>query len=222
VTRVRSASPRTLAWLAAAIGVVAALVFLVAVMSNSDYRRTGTNSAGVPIHLTVQPGVQTCQSGEFVPKGSGFVVPAIIGSPVSVRVYDASRKLVATERARPPASGLTRIPLSRTIPRDIENGTVCLRNAGSAPLAVYGDYVPPNRPGAANAPVVNGVGSSVIRLDWYTPRRESWWAQTSRIADRFALVKAPFLGPWAFWAALAALLGISVAAIVRAVREASP
>jgi hypothetical protein len=222
VTRLRSASPRTLAIIAAVAGTVAALAFFVSVMSDSDYRRTGTNAANLPIHLEVPAGHRTCQLHEFVPAKSGAVAPAIVGGPVAATVSSGGRQVAAGRLPARSYAGLTRVPLTPVIPRDLADATVCLVNLGTRPLAVYGDYVPPGRLGVASAPSSGGVDSTVMRLDWYTPRRESWWAGVSRIADRFALVKAPFLGPWAFWAALAVLLGISVAAVFRAVREAAP
>jgi hypothetical protein len=84
---------------------------------------------------------------------------------------------------------------------------------------LYGDVVGPGREGYAAG---NATSSAILRIDWYGAHRESWWHVLGSIAGRFPLFKAPFLGPWAFWAVLAVLLGLSLAAVARVVRGVEP
>jgi hypothetical protein len=96
---------------------------------------------------------------------------------------------------------------------------VCFTNRSHAVVNFYGD-VTSSPAQAVRAPsTVDGVPTE-IRLDWFTRGVQTHWQELGRIAQRFPLVKAGFLGPWAFWLSCAVLLILSLAAAARIVREA--
>lgn len=215
-------SSRRLAVAAAAATAVIALVVFLVVMSQSDYRRTWTNSVVVPAHAALPPGGRFCQAGELVPAGSRFAAPWVgghagaPGGPATVTVSAGGRTLV---RGRSPASyptGITRFALDHEVRSDLRDVTVCFTNRSARVLNVYGD--PTTEPRVSVPRYGDGV-RVLARLDWYGGRK-TWWQTAGMIADRFPLTKAAFLGPWAMWACLVALLALGIAAVVRVVREA--
>jgi hypothetical protein len=218
-----SASPRTLVLIAVLLGVLVAAFVFLRVMSHSNYRLTGTNSVGLPIHVEVAPGEELCAPHVFVPADSGAVAPwaggpnGAPGGPVSVRVLDGRRVVASGHSPASYPTGVTRFPLVRTVEHDVPDAQVCFTNRSKAPVNFYGDFVGPGMESKATG---NASASAILRIDWYTADRRSWWDVTPWIADRFPLLKAPFLGAWSFWLALAVVLGISAAAVARVVREA--
>jgi hypothetical protein len=218
-------SRRLLAVVAALAAAAVALIVFLVVMSHSEPRRTGTNSALLPTHAVIPPGRQLCDTRVDVPAGSGAAAPwaggyaGAHGPPATVTISSGGR-LIATGRSPTSyATGIVLLRLDRTIERELIDARVCFRNRGRKLLNLYGDFSPGNR--HVSAPVYADGVPVTIRLDWYGPDSRSWWDMAGTIADRFPLMKAGFLGPWALWVSLVALLAISVAAVVRVVREAA-
>lgn len=205
------------------LGAVVAVAGFVKVMSHEAYRRTGTNAAPAAVTLTIAPSASVCQGGEFVPAGSGSIAPwvgGVNGAPgaeLSALVTEGGRTVASGRLPRGYVRGVTRIPLRAAVPRDYENATVCFKNESPAPVNFFGDFVAPGKHGA-----VAPGGPANLRLDWFAPKPQTWWGTVNRIAERFPLVKASFLGPWSFWVALAILLAVSATAVTRVVREAKP
>jgi len=224
LSRLRSLSPRTLAILATALTAIVALGVFGRVMARDGYRRTGTNSLEVPTHAIVPPGKRLCQFGEWVPKGTGAVNPWVggvngkSGGLMTVTVSEGGR-VVAGGRSRPAyTTGLNRFKLDRTIDHDVRDATVCFTNRSQVTAFMYGQVANGARP--AQAPAYQDGVPTLVRIDYFTGRAVSWWWDLGRIAHRFPLTKAGFLGPWSFWASMAALLLLIGAAAVRIVREA--
>jgi hypothetical protein len=221
MTRRAGVSNRTLVLIAALVGVLLAAVVFLRVMSHERYRLTGTNSVNVPLHVEVAPREELCAPHVFVPAESGSVAPwaggaaGAPGGPVSIRVLDGSRVVATGRSPQSYPTGVTRFPLARTVERAVPDASVCFTNRSHAQLNLYGDYV---GPGMESKAAANATASSILRIDWFTPDRRTWWDVTPWIADRFPLYKAGFMGVWTFWLALAALAALSVAAVVRVVR----
>lgn len=216
-------SSRAIAIAAAAGAAVIALVVFLSVMSDSAPRRTGTNSGLVPTHAIVPPKLRFCQRREVVPAGTGAVAPWVggyagaHGPPADARIY-AGGRLIATGHSPPTyPTGITLFKLDRTVERETPGATVCFVNRGRRVLNVYGDFTSSHR---VSAPAYADNRRVVARLDWYEPGSQTWWDTLGTIARRFPLVKAGFLGSWSMWAAVVAMLVLSVAAVVRVVREA--
>ena len=227
MTRLRTTSPSVLAAMAAVLTAAVAAVAFVIVMSQSDYRRTGTNSLVVPTHAEIPRGKSLCQDDEYIPAGSRWVAPwaggpnGADGGLVDVRIT-VGGELLATGRSpeRYP-TGITRFRLDRTIERDVKGATVCFRNRDSLgrQLFLYGEYAPVGTSGA-RAPAFYQGQPAVMRLDWYGERRKTWWHAADVIARRFHLVKAGVVGAPAMWLALATILLVSAFALWRVVAEA--
>ena len=224
MSRLRSASPRTLAAIATALAAaVAAAVFLV-VMADDDLRRTGTNSLVVPSHVVVEPGEELCQPNELVPAGSRYAAPWVGGAMgadgglVAVTISSDDR---VVGRGRSPESyptGITPIRLDRTVRDELFPATVCFRNESARTLLMYGIPAPP---GGLAAQTSDG-SSHLVRLDWFGEKSQSWWSYVGAIAERFPMQKAGFLGEWSFWLALVGAVALACVAVVRVLREARP
>ena len=219
-------SPRALAVVAAAVVAVIALLFLVRTLHRDGYRRVGTNLHDVPTHAIVPKGKRLCQSGEWVPQGTGAVYPWVGGEDgkpgglMSVTVSSPGGRVLATgHSAASFPTGLNRFPLNHTIDHDVRNAKLCFTNHGFATAFMYGS-VAQGATQPAQAPSFQDNVPSVIRLDYYAPGVTSYWSQLGRIAKRFPLTKAGFLGPWSFWACFVVLFGLVAAAAIRIVREA--
>jgi hypothetical protein len=220
------ASPRALAILAAVgVGLIA-LLFLARTLHREGYRRIGTNIYDVPTHAIVPPGKRLCQPGEWVPHGTGAVYPWVGGENgkpgglMTLTVSAPGGQVLATGRSSPTfPTGLNRFKLDRTIDHDVRGATLCFTNRSHETAFMYGS---PASGGIkpAQAPAYQDGVPAAIRLDYYAPGVVSYWSQLGRIADRFPLTKAGFLGPWSFWVCMVVLLGLAAAAAVRIVREA--
>jgi hypothetical protein len=222
MSRLRSLSPRAIAAIAAAAGLAAVLLVFVKVMSHSDYRETGTNSVVDPTHAEVRPGQRICAAHQFAPAESGSVAPWAggphggPGGPLEITVSSRGRTVATARSPESYPTGINRFTLRPVIAHDVPEATVCFRNLSHKAINLYGDWVPPGREQDRSY----AGGQALVRLDWYTPDRRPWWRVVPWVADRFPLLKAEFLGPWAFWVAVGLLVGLSLAAIARAVREA--
>jgi hypothetical protein len=214
-----SLSPRALALLAALLTAAVVVAGFVVVMSQSEPRRAGTNSILGPSHAIVPPGGELCQT-DRVPAGSGAVAPRVVPeAPAGVTAtVERDGQPIARGRAGRVVNGATLFGFDRPIDRELQTATICFQNGGDATLRVYGD-IATGGPGASAPQFANGV-PVLVRLDWYRPGSETGWQLMSDVADRNALLKAPFLGPWALWVALAVLLGLSAAGVALVLREA--
>jgi len=215
-------SEQTLKRTAAVAGTAVAVVFFIAVMTDSDYRRTGTNSLVVPAHAVVGPGQRLCQGNELIPARSGHVAPWVggregsPGGPATVTIETAGGVVARGRSPERYPTGITRFRLDRTVPEEIFPATVCFTNRASEPLLMYGIPAPSGAP-----PVETPDGSgTVVRLDWFGAERQSWFGFVGSIAERFPRMKAGFLGEWAFWLVIGAALGLGGAAVARVLREA--
>ena len=220
------ASPRALAVVAAAAVALIALLFLARTLHREGYRRVGSNIYDVPTHAIVPPGKRLCQPGEWVPHGTGAVYPwvgGVDGKPgglMTLTVSSSSGQVLATGRSSATfPTGLNRFQLDRTIKHDVRNAQLCFTNRSHVTEFMYGSAATGGiKP--AQAPAYQDGVPSAIRLDYYAPGVVSYWSQLGRIADRFPLTKAGFLGPWSFWLCFVVLFGLAAAAAIRIVREA--
>jgi hypothetical protein len=223
---VRSRLGRRPALLGALAVLLVALIAFGVIMSRSDLRRTGTNSHVFPTYVDVPPKGEVCAPHQYVPAGSGQVQllmgtkGAQRGGPLDVSVR-RGRRILSSGRSRAGYGDEAVVTKITTIAHALDGASVCARNTGSTVVEVYGDFLPAGDP-AETVTSFSDPQPVVPRIDWFAPEPHSWWWTIGRVADRFGLVKPPFFGSWTFWLALAALLGISVAAIRLVVREPAP
>jgi hypothetical protein len=204
--------------IAIGIGLAAVLAALAAVVSVPHVRENGTNSRVTVsgAQLEVPGGGRRCQRAEFIPaqsRGLRVYMNAFggTGGPVEVTISAGGRVEGATlPRPRRDGPVSVRIP---EVPRDAV-GTVCFANRGTRRVALAGDLTEyhPDRPRRSDP-------REDVRLDWLREERTSLLSFAPVAARRFALFKAGWIGPWTFYALLAATLGLGAAALV-AVRRA--
>jgi hypothetical protein len=204
--------------IAVAVGALLAVGALVAVLSKHEQRLAGTNSlvefSGVA--LPVEAGGERCDPGQHVPADAAAVrvyagTFGRQGGPVSISVRSAGRQVSAGRAPGGyPDNTRLRVPIAR-IGRNLYDATVCLRNRGTKPLRFAGNLTP--QTGGKRA------GREAIRLDWLLPGHPTAWSLSPRVARRFALSKASFVGPWTLWVVFALLGAVGACAVALAVRR---
>lgn len=202
--------------LAVAVGMLLVVGMLVAVLGDSRPRLAATNSkvAASRVAIPVLPGEQRCQGGEFVPRESAKIrlYPGFPrggpGQPLVVSILDDLGRLVgqANVQGGYPAGRLD-VAIPRP-PRDLAPASFCLHNTGQQPVTFAGNLTAAS-PEALPGP--NGPGArqtDEVRVDYFREGRESWLQLAPEIAQRFALFKPFFFGPWLMWATLAVVVGV--------------
>lgn len=181
---------------------------------------------------TLAPGQQACQRPIDVPQDGGFDGIAVPLGTFHRPGPSIEATVVAVPGRRPLARGtlaagypdvgtreLERIPVAPAVPEG-SRIAVCLRNTGTARVAIYGNgdvatsgstLLNDSRPAAADASLS------------FTRASRSDLSLFGVSADRAALFKAGWVGPWTFWL-LAALIALGVPvllafALARAGRE---
>lgn len=193
--------------LALVVGALLVVAMLVTVLTDRRTRLAATNSrvAISGIALTVPPGEQHCQGGEFVPRATAnlrlyvgtFDRPS--GPPLEISIRDAGGKLLSSRQipgVYPPGALEPEVDKPRG---DVEAASVCVRNLGSAPVAFAGNLTP------ATPELRPAVGEG-IRVDYLRAGKESWLDLAPEIARRFQRFKPSFFGAWTMWAFFAAIL----------------
>jgi hypothetical protein len=213
-------------------------VLLFAVVGDPRPRLAATNSRVLAsgVALTVPPGQERCEQGQFVPAET-TVLRVYAGSdrgaegePLQLSIADAGTGEVVYRRRVDGGypSGPLDVPV-RPPGRDLDNGEVCIENLGAGAMAFAGNRtregavvpaddvpqgdlrVPPEAP-----------ADEEVRIDLFRPGSESLWALGPEVARRFALFKPAFAGPWLMWAVLALALAAVPAAVLLAARQPSP
>lgn len=209
---------------AAAVGAVAILVALGALLVRSNHRltRTADSPFGVPVH--VDGGARVCQPREMVPAGTGFVVyhprSHVVAGPLRVVLQDRTGRVLSTSLTPAaqygPGPGYARVGPVRS---DLSDARLCIENAGKTRVEIYGGVSAKPR---AELPKQHQYSRRImLRLDYYTAEKKSWLALSPRVADRYSLVKATFFGAWTFWLAMAVLAAICLGSVLYAGRELS-
>lgn len=209
----RSTTPERLA---AVVGALIIAVMLAAVLTDSRPRLAATNTRVLisAVALTVGPGQEHCQGGEFVPRQvshlrmyvSTFDRPT--GVPLDISIRDAQGDLMTS--AHVPGGYPTGVLMAqiRQPTRNVESGSFCLRNSGEAAVALAGNETPLNLealPAGVN-PTRTAAANEGIRVDYLRPGRESWLQLAPEVARRFQLFKPSFFGLWTLWAVMALAL----------------
>jgi hypothetical protein len=206
-----------------ALAVVALL--LVGAFKRTDLSFTLGVAPALPV-LPLEPGQEACQRTILVPPGASFDRVAFKlgtygrpGPEVAVQVRDAdSGRLLARGTLPAGYPDLQRQPEHVVKVDEVpENSTiaVCLRNEGSAKVAVFGN------PDAASLPTtaeIDDEGAGVDLALRFERSSRSFVSQVGSIAERASLFKVSWFGAWTFWLlGLLVLIAVPVL-LVRAVR----
>ena len=215
------------------------LVAVLAVTLTRSGARTAYENGEPPQHpVALKPGQEACQLFERVPPDADRVRVWVStgGQPGGPLELTASRRGRVVARGST-AGGYRDSPVDLELqadPVETEEAKVCIRNASRIRIGVMGaptvaesevnELVARKLFGAEDLPgaAVDGRAYSPLlrmRLEWRRPREESWLAFAPTLAERASLVKPSFVGPWTFWAALAAVLASGFAALALLVRE---
>jgi hypothetical protein len=190
-----------------ACGLLAIMVFSLAILLQRAPRRSGTNLTGdAGFVIPLVPGQQLCEASELVPGDtSGLELNADAkgapGPALHASILTPHGTLAAGWQ-----TGHIRIPLTRV--RDTTGATVCIRNQGSTAVA-FGGSIPDSGFQVEDAgQVINGR----LRIDYLRPGRESWLQLLPTLVYRFSLGKSDLVRHWSAGAVLLLMmLAISLA-----------
>ena len=186
-------------------GLALVLAALAIVLTRSDRRLTGSNTrvAASAVELTLAPGQERCQRGEFVPSDTDrvrvFARTVSSGAGRFQILIRSESGEVATGRGtarRPP--GPVQVPVSR-LDRDAHAATVCIRSQNAA-LHFAGNLTPHRSFATGRGAGNPGEPGDVVRLDYFREEPQDWLEAIPDVADRIWLFKGPFRGPEAVWA----------------------
>lgn len=207
-----------------ALGLAAIAAVLVVVLGQKAQRRSGTNlTPNGAFVASLSAGQQVCQGRELLPADTS-ALRATIGSygkpgpPLSVRLTGARGELLSSgSLAAGWREGVVQIELTH-VGRAHEEVRLCLRNRGTAPIAIAGALPDPGF-------VMDVAGRPVegrLRFDYMRPGRESWYQLLPTIVYRSTLAKGGIVRHWAWVGALVSmLLAIGLAVRVLIAREDS-
>jgi hypothetical protein len=220
---------RSPAALLTALCALAALVLLALAVTDREPRAFTLGVAGAGPAFTLTPGDEACQAPIVIPdRTADFdVVVFTLASaeqpspPVDVTVATADGRRLASGSAPggdPPETTalLKRVDVGRVFTR--EPLRVCLRNAGSADVTLYGsgDLATRTSTGEFNG---EPLGADVA-LSFERASARSLLSLVPVMFERMALWHAGWVGAWLYWLLAAAVL-IGVPALLVAALRAS-
>lgn len=209
--------------LAIAIGLVLVAGMIAVGLFRSVHPATGDNGREIQLLAGIRmlPGQQACQKPERVPAATGElrVIVSTAGKPAGplvVSVTVGGRTLAKGTSSGGFVDSPVQIPITRQ-DAELSGATVCVRNAGTKPVAILGQNAPVRQAAVVSGDPAPPHGS--MRLEWFEDKTQTRISSASDIARRYPLAKASFLGRWTMWVMLALLLAASAAGIVLVARE---
>lgn len=203
-------------------GVAAAGVLVVLIAAALD-RRTLAFTLGVlrtgPAAI-VEPGSQACQQPPIaVPErftGVRFVVGTFEGPPQPLAVT-VSRRGGGTQHTTVPARYSDNEGVLARLTEPVTPGAVigvCIRNEGTAKVAIYGGGNLAYR--RSDAAVDGQVVAADLALVFERDEPRSVLAQLPRMFERAALFRPEWIGAWTYWVLLVAVVAGVPLALLRA------
>ena len=206
--------------LAFGLTILVVLVGAVLAVSEARQRPAGTNNVFDTFpNVVVDPGGEACSEHEIVPGGTAAVRVRATradppGPPIELRLEQGGRELARGRFAEEWRDGLVDVPVEPVLASTFEDATVCLRNAGTQPLTLWG-Y------GAADErrTVLDGTATGErTRLTYLRAGEESGWDVAGAVARRIGNGRGSLLDGWAFSGWLAALAGALAATATAVLR----
>jgi hypothetical protein len=200
-----------------AIAVAVLAVGLAATLAHAEPRRSGSNGVHPSaIVATAGAGSMLCQQGVTLPAGTTSLhahmapVEAAVGPAVVVTLRHGGAVL---DRI-PVAAGWKDIELvapTARAARDYEGVDVCVAvTHGPGGVGAIGDR---GAPGTGHLTQDGKPVGAAMRIDWYRPGSESWWAIASTVMMRIGRGHGGWGGPWVAWTALALVLAAAALAL---------
>jgi hypothetical protein len=200
---------------------LAAIVLLLVVATTSERRAFTLGVEATGPALTLAPNDEVCQQPVAIPDGDAafdrvaFTLGSVDqpGSPVDVTLKAADGGTIASGRVAGgyPSSGPTneRVSVGHVTTRSPMR--VCLRNAGSAKIAVYGNGDLASRTSTA---YLNGKQLGVdIGLSFERAEPRSALSLLPAFFVRASLWRADWIGGWVYWL-LGAVVLLAVPALM--------
>ena len=208
-----------------AAGLTGLLVALVVLLLQQEPRRSGSDlTLNGSFVVILNAGQQACQDQELLPADTSALQMTIgtygaAGQPLRVSVAGPrGEALTSGGLAAGWRQGVVRIPVAH-VSRASGSARVCLRNDGSSPLALAGNYPDPGY-------TMQVAGSTSqdrrLRVDYLRPGRESWLELLPTLIYRFSLGKAGFVRHWAWIAVLALMLAALTLSVRTILAAAAP
>jgi hypothetical protein len=215
---------RTRREVAATLAVAGAVlaVGIGATLARSQPRRSGSNGVQPTAVVATAPGGQAlCQHGATLPAGTTSLHAQLtpLEAATGPAVVVTARHGAAVLDRVPVAAGWRGIELVVRIARaarDVAGVDVCLSVARrGGVVGAIGDLPAPG----AGALTLDGrpVGGA-LRIDWYRPGSESWWAFAGTVMTRIGREHGGWGGPWVAWIALTLVLAAAALALALAWR----
>jgi hypothetical protein len=207
--------------------VFAAGVAVLVLAAAADHRRLAFTLSVLPsqVAAVLEPGDEACVRHVDVEAGFDraqltFGTFRQAGPPLSLRVLDAATGAQRAAGSLPGgyADGLpaeARLAPAVRAPGVVD---VCVRNAGSRRVALYGGLTSRRDPAYAT---LNGARLPLrVRLALYRPSRSAL-SLVPRMFERAALFHPRWVGAWTFWALLALVLVVAPALVCAAIARAA-
>jgi len=195
---------------------------LVAALSHSAQRRTGTNGVWPQLLAgELAPGQRACQEGELLPAGTAEVQLSVqplqaVGPRVTVTLSRQGRMLARGSALVAARNGTTlRVPL-RSGARDLDDVTLCITSRAGRVALIGG----PTPPGAGSLTIAGEHTGASLAISYMAAGTRTWLEHASTVADRMALGRGDWGGRWLVWFAgllLLASLALVGIALVRGV-----
>lgn len=204
-------------------GLVALLVGVGVAGAQSKRRQEASNLvAATRFVAVVEGGKAVCQRLERIPAGVGAlrVLIGTYGAPgpdVGVRITAPGAPPVDGRLARGFEQGDVLVPVPTT-DRPRENARVCLRNLGTARIALGGADADPSQGLRLGGKPL----AARYRIEYVGPERTSWWGLSGTLVDRAASLRSatPGSATLVLWAVLlVAVVGGVVTTMLREGRE---
>jgi hypothetical protein len=194
-------------------GLAIVLAAVAVLLSDRQPRMAGSNLVPDFGLLPELPaGKRLCQTEELVPAGAATVRVRIAASRapglLDLNVEAGGNRVTRGRVATTPGDQFLTVPIE-PVARTTDGARLCITNRGASPVALAGsDRIQP--PAKADGGSLPGR----VRVDYFRPGRESWWALIGTVVHRFGYGRADLLGSWTLFLALGlTMCAIAVAAV---------
>ena len=214
------------AWVAAIACVITLLALASVALAQHTRFAFTLGVAPATAAVTLQPGQEACQTPILVPPGGSFdrVVLKLgtffqAGPDVEVQVRElGTERVLGRGRIAAGYGDVGSVPEHAVGVGDVREGArvkVCVADRGSRRVAVYGNADAASRTSSAT---LNGRPTGTDMTMRFETAPRSLASLAGDMAERAALFKTSWAGPWTFWLlALLVLVAVPVL-LVRAVR----
>jgi Predicted membrane protein (DUF2142) len=199
-----------------AVAVLVLAVGVAATLARAQPRRSGSNGARPSAVVATATGGRTlCQHGTTLPAGTASLHAQMTpGGAAGPALLVTARQGTRVLDRVPVAAGWRGIelvaPVARSA-RDYAGVDVCVSvTRGGGPVGAIGDRA---APGTGALTLDGRAVGAAMRIDWYRPGSESWWALAATVMTRIGRGHGGWGGPWVGWSALALALAAGGLAI---------